>query len=235
MTTGIYILRFNGTDSVYIGQSTNIELRYKSHCTSMRAGKSTTKLQDAYDTYGLPSIEVLLECLEEELDDNEDAAIEIFNSVKKGFNTMSSSGHRSALKGELAGNAKYSNKLIIAAFLELVYTNNTHIAIQNKYGISRGALSDISRGASHKWLKDEFPYEYDILESRKSGRRSASITNTLGGAKSLSKYPDVRSPDGTVYSVTLLRQFCREHNLNHGSFGTMLRSGKGSHKGWTIA
>ena len=235
MTTGIYTLSFTGTDKVYIGQSIDIENRYKSHCTALRCGKSTTKLQEAFNTYGLPSLTILLECSIDELDTNEELAIEIYNSAEGGFNTMYSSGHRSTLRGELAGNSKYTNELIIAVFMELVCSSKTHAAIEKEYGISRGALGDISRGASHKWLRDAYPDEYNILLDKVKTRRSESLTSKLGGAKTINKYPSVLSPDGQIYQVVLLRAFCREHNLNHGSFGTMLRSGKGSHKGWTIA
>lgn len=235
MTVGIYMLTFEGTDKVYIGQSIDIESRFKSHCTALRCGKSPTKLQSAFNEYGLPILTVLLECSKEELDDNEDLAIEIYNSAEAGLNTMHSSGHRSTLKGDLAGNSKYSNELVIAVFMELVYTNKTLSQIEHEYSISRGALADISRGSTHKWLKDEYPSEYDVLLAKVGTRRATSITAKLGGAKTINKYPNVLSPDGQIYQVVLLRAFCREHNLNHGPFGTMLRSGKGSHKGWTIA
>lgn len=233
MTIGIYKLNFKNTSKCYIGQSNNIELRYISHCTALKAGKASQKLQYAYNKYGIPTLEILLECSIEELDENEDLAIEIFNSVEDGFNTRYCSGHRTQLKGELAGNSKYSNELIINVFKELVFTNKTHKEIQETWGISRGAIADISRGSTHLWLKDVFPEEYAILEYKKKVRRTDSIRRSKGGAKS-GKYPLVISPEGIQYEVVHLRQFCREHNLTHGAFGEMLRGTKASYKGWKV-
>ena len=89
MTCGIYLLRFNGTKAVYVGQSINIEERYSSHIRYMRAKTTSHKLQYAYDTYGIPTLEILVECDKELLNETENEAIAIFNSVENGFNTLS--------------------------------------------------------------------------------------------------------------------------------------------------
>lgn len=36
MTTGIYCLRFKGTDKVYVGQSNNIIYRFNQHIRSLK-------------------------------------------------------------------------------------------------------------------------------------------------------------------------------------------------------
>ena len=51
MTTGIYQLVFKGTDKVYIGQSIDIEHRYKGHISCLQLGKGVSKLQNAYNIY----------------------------------------------------------------------------------------------------------------------------------------------------------------------------------------
>lgn len=234
MTTGIYKLNFGNNEAFYIGQSLNIEQRYKSHCTSMRCGTSTKKLNSAFKSYGLPTLEILLECEEFELDSNETAAIEVFCADTLGLNTMSSHGHRSNLRGQSAGNAKYSNEIIEEAFNYLVFTDKTHKEIQEILGMSRGALADISSGAAHTWLKDKFPEEYSLLEAKKLNRRKTSIIKSKGGAKVMDKYPLLESPSGEVFQVTLLREFCRQHDLNHGSIGQVLRGKKQAYKGWKL-
>ncbi len=234
MTTGIYKLKFNGTDKCYIGQSINIELRYRLHCTYLRTGKASHKLQQAFDKYGLPILEILLECDTSELDDNENAAIEVFDSVDNGFNTMSNSGHRSSLKGELTGNSKYSNELVEQVFFELVFSDKPHRHIQSEYGIGRGALSDISSCRSHVWLKDKYPAEYEILRSKIPDRKTKSIIKSRSGPALLPEYPKVVCPKGHIYKVEALREFCRLHGLNHGGFGQLLRGKIKQHKGWTL-
>ena len=67
MKSGIYCLSFEGTDSVYIGKSVNLESRSYSHEWNMKKQKASKKLQDAYNTYGLPIFTVLEYCNEKDL------------------------------------------------------------------------------------------------------------------------------------------------------------------------
>lgn len=232
MTTGIYILKFNGTDKVYIGQSVNIEGRYKSHCTNMRIGKTPKKLLSAYNQYGLPYIEVLLECSKEELDANEEEAISIFDSVANGFNTMRDAGFSSELYGEECGNAKYTNETIIEVFNYLTNcTDLTHADIVNITGVSKGTVADISMCESHKWLKSMFPEQYQILEELHSSRRKLRRTAKSRGIE----YPKVVSPSGDTFTIESIRGFAREHNLNPNCFGRVLRGQAISHGGWKLA
>lgn len=232
MTTGIYLLQFEGTDKVYIGQSLNIELRYISHKTALRCGKGSEKLQKAYQQYGMPNLKILLECEEHELDINETEAINVYDSALNGFNTMSSFGHRSQLKGDKAGNAKYSNEVIEETFFYLVDNIMTHREITEITGVPRGTLADISCGNTHTWLKDKYPDLYNNLMLLKGSLRKTS-KNTSASRGII--YPDVLSPDGVVYKVEpSLRGFCKVHGLNHGSFGEVLRGFRKHAQGWTL-
>jgi hypothetical protein len=229
MTIGIYKLNFNGTNKVYIGQSTNIRLRYNIHKTSLKNNKSSKKLQEAYLLFGMPTLEILIECDIEELNSLEKEAIAIYDSINNGFNTFDDATHRSILRGELAGNSKYANDLIIEVFNYLVENKLTHREISNITGISRGALADISSGVSHKWLKDLYPEQYDLLLQLKgTARKTAKNIKNIG-------YPSVVSPDNIIYTISpSLRGFCRQHNLNHGGLGELLRGHKKEYKGWKI-
>jgi predicted GIY-YIG superfamily endonuclease len=88
---GIYKLNFNGTSKVYIGKGTDVLGRYSSHKRQLLQGTHTRKMMEAYHTYGMPSLEVVLECPKEELNATEDEVIEIYNAVNNGFNTLFSS------------------------------------------------------------------------------------------------------------------------------------------------
>ena len=231
MITGIYRLCFEGTDKVYIGQSTDIYLRYNIHKTNLRANKSSKKMQDAFDKYGMPTLDILVECTEQELNSLEADAIEIFDSVSNGFNTIDGSTHRSELKGELAGNAKYTNDQIEEAFMYLVDNKLTHREITEITGISRGAISDISTGLSHRWLQEKYPKLYlNLLDLKGYARKSSKNTARSHGRI----YPEIISPEGVSFTVNSLRGFCREHNLNHGCLGEVLRGHKTHYKGWKI-
>jgi hypothetical protein len=231
MTIGIYRLCFANTNKTYVGQSTDIYLRYKTHRTSLATGHSTKKLQEAYNLYGMPDLEILVECEVNELNKYEAEAIEIFNSVEQGFNTIDGHTHRSQLKGELAGNAKYTNDEVEEVFMYLIDNKLSHKEIEEITGMSRGAIADISMGSTHLWLKDKFPLDYPKLIVLKGTQRK--ISKNFGSIIA-SKYPKVISPDGIIYEVNSLRGFCREYNLNHGSLGEVLRGHKSQYKGWKI-
>lgn len=99
MKTGIYMFTNNvknnelGKPMRYIGQSINIEDRYKDH--KGRYGKSP--MYEDFETYGFENFtfEILLECKPEEMDDFEIYLIEEYNTIwPNGYNlTAGGSGY----------------------------------------------------------------------------------------------------------------------------------------------
>lgn len=232
MTVGIYKLSFRGTDKVYIGQSKNLEARYKQHIYSFHMKVSPKKLQEAYNTYGEPDFEILSECNSWELDEQENETIEIWNSANTGFNTMASSGYSSTLFGESCGNSKYLNEQVIEVFKLLVeHPNLTQIDIHEITGVSKAVINGISCGDTHLWLAKFYPEMYKIFlelrEVRRKNRRTAKSRGIV--------YSNIKDPLGAIYTVESLRGFCREHGLNHGPLGEVLRGRLKHHKGWTKA
>lgn len=67
MTTGIYQLNFND-QAFYIGQSLDIEQRWKQHSDKFRKGTAAQKMQYAYDQLGMPKFYYVLECHKDYLD-----------------------------------------------------------------------------------------------------------------------------------------------------------------------
>lgn len=231
MTIGIYILKFKNTAKVYIGQSITIEDRYLSHIYKMRKGEARHKVQEAYNTYGIPDFEILLECTKDELNTYEDEAIEIFNSVANGFNTMTKAGYVSELYGESCGNSKCTNDQVISIFKLLVHSPElTQLDISNKLGVSINIVNGISCGDTHKWLETKFKEEYIILLSNKSIRRKLRMGANYQGIY----YPTIISPEGIEYEVSNIRGFAREHGLNYSALGKVLRKSGKTHKGWRL-
>ena len=232
MTIGIYILRFPNTCKVYIGQSINIEHRFVTHLYKLKKDEGVPKLQKAYIEYGTPSLEILIDCKEEELNILEDMAIEIFNSVENGFNTMSNAGHISSLYGEDCGNSKYSNEKVIEVFNYLIDKPElTQQDISDITNVSINVVNGISCGNTHKWLASAFPDKYEKLEEIKSIRRKLRMSAKIQGIK----YPDIVSPEGIIYTVDSIRGFAREHGLNYSCLGQVLRKSTKIHRGWKLA
>jgi group I intron endonuclease len=89
MTSGIYKLKFEGTSKVYIGQSVNIEKRFKEHIRSLKNRTSAKKLLSGFDTFGHPSIVILEECKDKDLMSLlENSYIQTYESFVSGFNSL---------------------------------------------------------------------------------------------------------------------------------------------------
>lgn len=208
MTIGIYCLRFVGTDKVYIGQcSTDIEkIRYRQHLATFKNGKAAKKLLSAYLEFGIPTIEVLCECTIDELDRAEEEAIEIFDSVINGFNTLTSATDSpNTGVGALSSNSKYTNDQILEVFYKLVNTpEKSTSTIYKETGVSIFVINDISNLRSHAWLKEAYPEKYLILENTNRSKNSGNYNSYKGADNSNSKY----SSEQIIEAFNLLVSTC---------------------------
>lgn len=230
MTTGIYLLKFNGTDKVYVGQSLRIEERLTKHKNKLINGTANYKMQEAYSKYGLPYLEVLLECgMDEDLDVLENEAIEIFDSVNNGFNINSrAGGGGTGLQGNVHPNSKYSKLQIVQVFKQLLLDiPYKDIAENTKVDIS--TVRDISKGKSHRWLATEYTDDYQVLLNMIHTR----VYNTAE-YKGIT-YPRILSPDNIAYNITNISDFAREHKLNKSHLCGVLNKLRKTHKGWKLA
>ncbi len=172
MTCGIYKLKFNGTNKVYIGQSENIENRFNRHIRELKSNNHSIKMNQAYVTFGLPEYTILAECSTTDLNEFENETIEIYNAVDNGFNTCYKAEELPINYGELNGNAKFSNSQIEEC-LDLL-TTNTSLSfeeISKITGVSKGIIGNISKGLTHTWLAREYPEKYKILIGLKGNRK----------------------------------------------------------------
>lgn len=231
MTCGVYLLRFKGTDKVYVGQSLDIEDRFRIHRTKFKCSNHSKKLLEAFKFFGYPSLDILLECAPEELDTNENEAIDIFNAVENGFNSCKTAGGGNDSFGENVGNSKFSNIQIEQAFLLLV--NSPELIskdIERITGVSKCTIDAISGYKVHLWLEDKYPEYYTILRNRPTSR--------FGKGKTLKErgivYPNIISPDGTSYSVENTSQFAKDHFLNNAHLVQVLKGKERQHKGWRL-
>ena len=86
---GIYEIRCDETQKSYIGQSTDIEKRWKQHVSNLDSNKHVnTNLQGDWNNYGKDrfSFTVLKECNPEYLNLFEAYYIELFDSIRNGYN-----------------------------------------------------------------------------------------------------------------------------------------------------
>lgn len=171
MKTGIYIIKNNINDKLYIGSSTNITNRLSFHKRKLKANKHfSDHLQRAFNKYGESNFTFaeLLICKKEDLLINEIYYIKLFkaNTSDKGYNkslpstTISSHIFTSDTKLKMSETAKkrYNNynkfELVNSEGVKLIFNNLVEASIylkDNKYSKAnlnciRGRLSDALRG-----------------------------------------------------------------------------------------
>jgi hypothetical protein len=165
MTCGVYVLLFENTDKVYVGQSINIEKRFLEHKSSLITTTASKKLQNAYEVFGMPKVEILLECGSSDLNAKELECIKEFDSVNNGFNSIIVTNGGSNLCGEQSYAAKHSNAQYEQAFFTLLNNPNlSYKEVSNLCNIPTTVLTQMVTGNSHLWLKDKYPKEYEKLK-----------------------------------------------------------------------
>ncbi len=226
---GIYCIYFHDIDNkYYIGYSSNLYERTQNHISALKAKRHINKsLQNAYNSYGEPVIEVLEFCKLEELSLKEIYWIEQFDSFKNGFNqTLGGDGGGF---GEGVHNALYTKEKYIEMLKAIINRNNRSLKdIAIELNVKLEVLKHISSLSAHSWLEEEYPEEYKKLRSLK-GKKDNS-------AKSLGiKYPSIICPEGIVHSnIHNLTEFCRIHNLQPQNMHKVLTKTRPSHKGWKL-
>lgn len=231
MTCGIYILRFKDTDKVYIGKSLKIEARFSRHLESFRAGIASKKMMQAFKTYGFPTYEILCETSPEDIDKSEAEAIELFNSVDNGFNSLDGIRKNHQMTGELASNHLYDNDTYAEILQYLVTNNYTYKKIAEILEVSQSVVTSIAKLENHAWLEKYMPVEYAILRELKEdfipgSQRSAETLGII--------YPTIISPEGIEYTITNLRAFAIEHNLASSNLHSLLVGKLTTLKGWVV-
>ena len=84
---GLYLIRNLHNGKVYVGQSVNIERRFRNHKSRTFSTDYETPLYKAFQKYGIEnfSFEILEECTKEELDEKEMFYIAKYKSTQKEF------------------------------------------------------------------------------------------------------------------------------------------------------
>lgn len=177
MTCGIYVLYYETDDfQYYIGQSINIENRYKAHCNKLKRGAhSNSQLQSLYRAYGqLPSQAILEEVpnMYTDLNREEIKWISNFDSYIHGMNATRGGGPTCIL-GENNPNAVYSNTEIIE-LVKYIANNPMEplVDISAKLKISLSTVTGVAYGNSYVCIAKEIPKEYAIMLSIKGTRNT---------------------------------------------------------------
>ena len=140
----------------YIGQSVDIERRYKDHI--MRATNNFPSnpeydsiLHQAIRKYGIEnfSFEIIEQCSKKDLDKKEIYWIQYYNSFHNGYNATSGGQNQES-------SLKFDEQLVKKIQNILLTTNMTYNEIHNKFNISLGRISEINTGKI--WYNSKLQY-----------------------------------------------------------------------------
>lgn len=231
MLCGIYKLVFDKTDKVYIGKSYNIENRYAQHLSSLKRGAHSRKMLKAYQDYGIPVLQVLELCTEEQSLELEEKYIQEYDSYYNGFNSTKSSIGISTRDTFWSCKSIYDQDQVCSVFHLLIDKDILpYSIIESITGVTTDTIAAIARGRVHKWLKTEYPIEYGILLSKIGSRKNYKNCAEAQGIY----YPEIVSPNGEVFTIANTCEFAREHNLDQRHLHKVLTSRRLSHKGWKL-
>lgn len=221
--SGIYKLKFE-TGQYYIGQSVNLNNRYKEHCRLLLLNKHHNyKIQELYNKLNvLPTFEIIIECPVSELDTRESALINL-----KDVNCLNIKAGGDNNFGFNALTAKYLTVDIELAFLILV--NNpgiSHKEVAEFVGVDINTVHDISAGRNRAFteMKVRYPEEYQKLLKQKANNTRGKNTIVL------------QHEDGRV--VTLISgefsAFCKANNVQNSNLSKLISGQRKTTMGWKL-
>lgn len=227
MTIGIYCLYFECADEqFYIGESSNIEVRYKRHCAELLRGTHVnSSLQTGFLIYGIPTIHVIEELSNVDIPNigiREMYWINQFDSFKQGMNRTI--GGEGCSYGEVHPSSLYSNDMYKEIMLQLANTDLSIAAISTNLKVPRHIINNISVGYSAAFLANDYPEEY-LRMRNKVGKRSK-------GPKPMSA--KFVSPQGEVHNVVDLGLFSTKNQLDLSSLYKLIKGTRSVHKGWKL-
>lgn len=234
--SAVYCITFEGTDKVYIGQSTNIQHRWNEHYRNYAQGTGKYKLQEAYNIYGEPHFHIIEECLPSELNELEGSWINEFNSIRNGFNIC---GGGKAGYGPFNSSSKYTEEEVLEVWnLLQVEPPLTYYEIVDIIpNITYWLVAGIAIGGSHAYLQNEYPLEHEkVLQLNKI--RTKKAHRTIGDKASAAGlgivYPKIISPTGEKFEVVNATQFAESRGLDPSCLVKVLKGKRLTHKGWKL-
>lgn len=159
MTIGIYALYWEEQGLVYIGQSQNIEKRYKHHLGELSNLRHCNyKLQNAYNSYRSPLLQILEVCSLGELNAMERIWWTQFDNPLNLMETGVQVG-----TGLYNPNSRHSKRSILKVFICLYKYGLSSKEASRRTKVPRGTIGHIMSGNAHIWLKDAYPQQYSIM------------------------------------------------------------------------
>jgi group I intron endonuclease len=161
MTIGIYALYWEEQDLIYVGQSQDVERRYKAHMYHLKLqDHKNSRIQHTYTLFGEPKLVILEECCISQLLELEIGYISEFSSAERGLNILMA---KPTSWGTNSANSKYTKRQILSIFSLLYKGKLTCPQIAKRLKVNTSTVENIC-GSSHLWLKEEYPEQYALMK-----------------------------------------------------------------------
>lgn len=132
MTSGIYQLNFDN-QAFYIGQSVDMETRWKQHSDKLRKGTAAAKMQEAYRQLGMPFAEILIECHKDYLDIMENYFIHMRKTLPNCLNTSAPKLDPNINYAWMLDNPQILQFSAFEIMAQYVEQNQDHTALQEEH------------------------------------------------------------------------------------------------------
>lgn len=203
---GIYKITNLITKQSYIGQSNNIERRWKEHCRPSKANKSL--ISDAINSFGKEnfSFQILQECKIEELDSYEEFYIKKYNTINpNGYNVESS------VNGNSRNYSGYSEEIISNIIFDIKNSSLSLTEIADKYSVNKSTITRINKGDVHRRENESYPLREKIKKERVEKYSKCPDRDTLKALIYDKTFCDI----GREYGVSdnAVRKWCDKYSL----------------------
>lgn len=159
MKKDIYIIKNDINTKIYIGQSKNVEERFKGHCKSSSSQHHNSLIDRAINKYGKEHFWFeILEKDVEDYDEREKYWIKYYNSKHPiGYNLADGGESPPVYYGEKHPNAKISDNKVKQLKFDLAKTTLPLSELATKYNISKKQVLRINQGVSRSSIHETYP------------------------------------------------------------------------------
>jgi len=250
----VYSIKNRKRHKRYIGATLNFDRRIREHLSVLRRNKHENgHLQSAWNKDGEESFVIRPVATAksiEELDRLEDEYIELYGDYNIRSGGLKHFSHSEKSKRKMSETRR--QRKIPSSTLGMTFKRTTEV--KDKY-------ARLQRPQGYPMLVSPNGKKIEVINARRFARENElwqtgvrqlvdgyvdcykgwtradtkyiDRGHTISSRKRPQGFPQVISPGGDMYSIEVLREFCRTHNLSVGNMSQLINGKKECYKGWT--
>lgn len=191
MSIGIYKITNLINQKIYIGQSVDIERRWKEHLRSGQPEKYACKSERDINTpihlamqkYGIENfkLEIICICEQENLNDLEKYYIKFYDSTNKlkGYNISEGGQDKVGAKGEFHSQAKLNQKQVDEIYTRLINGESVSSIHKDFDFVSKSIISMINQGRIWKKENVAYPLSKQEISAKGEDNGNSKVTESM--------------------------------------------------------